>query len=466
MGILKCCDSVICEVLGEHFYEEEDFVTQTFGQNLLSDIGDASIISLLKDSIGTLQQLDLPGEVKTAIKARLELRAHMLEALQYGKTNDIGSRAEPWRAALQASSAVNDTVSTGIAVPGAFSERVQRHLASNTPPRSMIVTSWQETYPKLKQLCEDSIEVYRITSLDQPSPFSIMVSHLTVAQQAMTNTSPQRFAWDFASRSPQPSTYPRAIIQSLLFKDGAFLSTVPHQTLLLTDVRELVLAGDSILSPTNWEVESSTDPRHLSALKIDDFVSKSLDEYLNIYRMTLQNRCRMRRTFAQSIAILDSLQAEAEFLDADLHAINNSAPYHFAGGMEPLQFYPLAAWVYFHKLLIMEWMLGLGFEMDVYLPDELAGMYKLVEHVSATRAEHLSHIDFFANLRLQRLERSGKSGDAEECRRSRAFIRILVAQARSTAALAGALSSVRAVYLPSTFSLAGFPPISNSISTY
>lgn len=237
-------------------------------------------------------------------------------------------------------------------------------------------------------------------------------------------------------------TYPRAVLQSLLFKDGAFLSKLPHATLLLTDIRELVLAGDALLSPTNWTSENPNDPRHLSAMKIDEFIAKAQDEYLNLYRMTLQNRCRMRRTFAQSIAILDSLQAEAEYLDADLHAITNTAPFRFAGGIEPLQFFPLAAWVYFHKLRVMEWMLGLGFELDVYLPDELAGMYKLIEQISATRAEHLAHIDFFAKLRLQRLERSGKTPEAEECRRSRSFIKVLIAQARGTSSLAGALSSV------------------------
>lgn len=179
VGILKCCDSIICEVLGEHFYEEEDFVTQTFGQNLLSDIDDGSIISLMKDSIETLQQLDLPTDFKTAIEARLEHRAHMLEALQFGRTTDVATRVQQWKAALEASSAVNDTVSLGKSAPNAFSERVQRHLASNTPPRSMIVISWKESYPKLRQLCEDSIEAYRMTSLDQPSPFAIMVRHQT-----------------------------------------------------------------------------------------------------------------------------------------------------------------------------------------------------------------------------------------------------------------------------------------------
>ncbi|GAB7353021.1 hypothetical protein MBLNU459_g3577t2 [Dothideomycetes sp. NU459] len=357
VAVLKSCDAVICEIVGEHFYEEEDFVTQTFGQNLLTDVDDGSVISMLEESLETLEQLDIPDNIREAVKARVQLRADMLKALRFGGASDAAEKPHLWKAALQTASAVNDTTSLGTEVPTVFSERVQRHLASNTPPRCMIKISWKETYPKLKQLCEDNIEAYRVNTLDEPSPYTIM-----------------RFAWNFASRKPQPSTYSRAIMQSLLFKEGLLCGRIPHTTLLLSDVRELVLAGDPLLSAQNWEVEVPTDARHLTALKVDEFLSKALEEYLNIYRMICQNRCRMRRTFAQSIAILDSLQAEAEFIDADLHALTDSAPFRFAGGVESLHFYPLAAWVYFHKLRIMEWMLQLGFELDVYLPDELAGI--------------------------------------------------------------------------------------------
>jgi N-alpha-acetyltransferase 35, NatC auxiliary subunit len=36
---------------------------------------------------------------------------------------------------------------------------------------------------------------------------------------------------------------------------------------------------------------------------------------------------------------------------------------------------PLSSWVAYHKMRQMEWIVQLGFELDVYMSDELGGMY-------------------------------------------------------------------------------------------
>ena len=36
---------------------------------------------------------------------------------------------------------------------------------------------------------------------------------------------------------------------------------------------------------------------------------------------------------------------------------------------------PLSSWLYCYKLRQMAWIVQLGFELDIYLPDEMAGMY-------------------------------------------------------------------------------------------
>lgn len=43
--------------------------------------------------------------------------------------------------------------------------------------------------------------------------------------------------------------------------------------------------------------------------------------------------------------------------------------------LSPDALYPLSTWVYHQKLQVMEAIVQLGFELDIYLPDELAGMY-------------------------------------------------------------------------------------------
>lgn len=228
-------------------------------------------------------------------------------------------------------------------------------------------------------------------------------------------------------------------MQGLLLKGQKLLAQTPHLSILLEDVRSLSMSGDPLLSPANWEVELPTDPRFAASRVIDEFMAKALDEYINIPRMILQNRCRMRRTFCQSVSVLDGLQAEAENADAELHAL-------FLTSASPLEkFYPLAAWAYFHKLRIMEWSIQLGFELDVYQDQEMAYLYRFLSFIAATRAEHLQHIDLFLHLRQRKYKKQGNTVMAEQVAASQASIAFLIANATCIAEFASALSSVYAL---------------------
>ncbi|KAI5210436.1 Mak10-domain-containing protein [Aureobasidium subglaciale] len=421
LGIMKTCDAVIQEITSEHYYEEEDFITQNFAQYLLNDVDHAEVITEIQNAIGILDAQDLASDVKDALRHRLELRVQLLDAMEPLSLVEVTDKTEMWKAVLDTVSKVNDTVKLGKARPDLFSERVQRHLSSNTPPIPMIKTSWEEAYPRFKRLAEDNIEAHRLASIEDLSPLNMT-----------------RFAWDFSSRTPQPSTYSRAIMQGLLFKGQKLLAQTSHLSLLLEDIRSLSLSGSSLLDPSNWEVELPTDPRYRSSRIIDDFMAKALDEYINIPRMILQNRCRMRRTFCQSISILDGLQAEAENVDAELHSLFPSSTSSFP----PERFYPLAAWVYFHKLRIMEWSIQLGFELDVYQDAEFSYLYRFLAFVAATRAEHLQHIDLFLHLRQRSYRKTGDVVMAEQVATSQATISFLTTQATVTAEFASASSSL------------------------
>ncbi|KAI4730863.1 Mak10-domain-containing protein [Aureobasidium sp. EXF-10728] len=424
LGIIKSCDAVIQEITSEHYYEEEDFVTQTFTQYMLNDVNHEDVIAELRGALDILSAQDLPADINEALQQRLQLRIHLLEAMEPLSIVEVVDKTGVWKAVLDAVDKVNKTAKLGKARPDFFSERVQRHLASNTPPTPMIKTSWEEAYPRFKRLAEDNIEAHRFASIKDPSPLNVT-----------------RFAWDFSNLTPQPSTYSRAIMQGLLFKGQKLLShNTPHLSLLLEDIRSLSMAGDPLLSPANWEVELPTDARYLSSRIIDEFMAKAMDEYINIPRMILQNRCRMRRTFCQSVGVLDGLQAEAENADAELHAL---FPVPASASLQ--RFYPLAAWAYFHKLRVMEWSLQLGFELDVYQAAEFGHMYRFLSFVAATRAEHLQHIDLFLHLRARKYKKQGDLLMAEQVATSQASIAFHTANATVIAEFASALSSTYAV---------------------
>ncbi|KAG9843058.1 Mak10-domain-containing protein, partial [Aureobasidium melanogenum] len=422
LGIIKSCDAVIQEITSEHYYEEEDFVTQTFTQYMLNDVDHEDVVAELDSALDMLKTQDLAEDVKEALQQRLQLRIHLLEALEPLSLVEVIDKTEMWKAVLDSVDRVNETAKLGKARLDFFSERVQRHLASNTPPTPMIKTRWEEAYRRFKRMAEDNIEAHRFASIENPSPLNVT-----------------RFAWDFSNRTPQPLTYSRAILQGLLFKGQKLLTQTPHLSLLLEDIRSLSMSGDPLLSPANWEVELPTDARYLSSRVIDEFMAKALDEYINIPRMILQNRCRMRRTFCQSVSVLDGLQAEAENADAELHALYPSP----ASAVE--RFYPLAAWVYFHKLRVMEWSLQLGFELDVYQDQEMAYLYRFLSFVAATQAEHLQHIDLFLHLRQRKYKKQGDKVMADQIATSQASLAFHTAHATLIAEFASALSSVYAI---------------------
>jgi len=176
LGIIKSCDAVIQEITSEHYYEEEDFVTQTFTQYMLNDVNNEEVITELHGALVILDAQDLSEDVKHALEQRLLLRVHLLEALEPLSHVEVVDKTDMWKAVLDSLEKVNDTGKLGKARPDLFSERVQRHLASNTPPTPMIKTSWEEAYPRFKRLAEDNIEAHRFASIEDPSPLNVTVS--------------------------------------------------------------------------------------------------------------------------------------------------------------------------------------------------------------------------------------------------------------------------------------------------
>ena len=91
--------------------------------------------------------------------------------------------------------------------------------------------------------------------------------------------------------------------------------------------------------------------------------------------------------------------------------------------------FPLSSWAFYHKLQQMEWIIQLGFELDIYRVDELGGMYwcvlchtvnypqliheqRYLQHLASTRIQHLERIRTFTNRRLSHSKPSSKIKEA------------------------------------------------------
>ena len=69
----------------------------------------------------------------------------------------------------------------------------------------------------------------------------------------------------------------------------------------------------------------------------------------------------------------DGLQYEAEGLDAELRTYTHEEPIREAG--EEIWSFPLSSWAYHHKLKQLQWIVQMGFELNIYQEDEVGGMY-------------------------------------------------------------------------------------------
>ncbi|KAF1990679.1 Mak10-domain-containing protein [Aulographum hederae CBS 113979] len=423
LGLIKCCDFIVKRIGTSHYYEEEDFSTHTYNRPLLESHPKEQIIGLLNNAETWLESPEAKNsireEILNALKARISFRTALLIAMSLDSDPKI--LVDSWTVVTMILPSIQSSHLLRQDVPDAFSPKIQRRLTSTVPPRPVIVLEFDQALKLMGALCTDSKEAVRINEVGTQS-----VERL------------KAFLWAFSSRKPEPLPYPRSLVSDLLFK--AINPTVG--ALFLRDLGELTLPEDMALDPINWTFEAPRsarappDPRFEIAQTLDSFTHKSLHDiggYIDFFRALCSNRCRLRRNLTHVLIALDETQKDAENVDPYLKTLNPE-----------MINYPLSTWTYHQKLRVMEWIVQLGFELDIFLPDEVAGMYWWLSTISVTRATLLEHILPFLKKRLHRLEGREPSirGDSEEVKRAVNFVESLSLEARGTYHLSDALSAL------------------------
>ncbi|KAL2373348.1 hypothetical protein RJZ57_002191 [Blastomyces gilchristii] len=160
-----------------------------------------------------------------------------------------------------------------------------------------------------------------------------------------------------------------------------------------------------LLDRKNEEVEAPSDSRFQIAKHMNNFVKKAAQPFVDTYRTACLNRCRVRRTLCHSIIDWDALQAEAEDFDVHLRTLTLE-PHIILHGSEPTYAYPLSSWAYHEKLRQLRLILQLGFELSIYSPEEMPGMYWYLSHLCST---HLAHLDRIRSCVLAANKRTAPS---------------------------------------------------------
>ncbi|PGH18870.1 hypothetical protein AJ79_00286 [Helicocarpus griseus UAMH5409] len=373
LALVKSCDRVIAKVSSEYFHEEEDFVTQLYNRNLLSDVDSSRVQAIVNDALSWLENHkgEIDDTVREALVSRLIFRREFLSALDLDTLPAKERSTQPFLASLRQISLIQRSMAVGKHVPEAFSLKIQRRLASTVPPRPMVIMSPEDAIAHMTRFCQDAVDVQQI--LDYRGPHNL-----------------QTLVWALQSRKPQPCVYIRSLVQSLLVHDMEILGSVSVKDFFFDDLAELVLPYSQLLDPKNEEVEAPSDSRFQIAKHIDNFVKRAAQQpFVDTYRTACLNRCRVRRTLCHTIADWDALQAEAEDFDVHLRTLTLEPPIILHGN-EPTYAYPLSSWAYHEKLRQLRIILQLGFELSIYSPEEMPGMYWYLSHLCST---HLAHLD-------------------------------------------------------------------------
>lgn len=104
---------------------------------------------------------------------------------------------------------------------------------------------------------------------------------------------------------------------------------------------------------------------------------------------------------------------QAEELDAHLQSLTLESPLTLHGG-PPTFSYPLSSWVYHEKLGQIRTIFQMGFELSVYAPEELAGMYWYLAHICSTHLAHIDRIQTFVLAEQKRNQRAHRSPSFEK----------------------------------------------------
>lgn len=100
---------------------------------------------------------------------------------------------------------------------------------------------------------------------------------------------------------------------------------------------------------------------------------------------------------------------QAEELDTQLQGLTGEVPLTLDNGQSTYA-YPLGSWVYHEKLKQMQLIFQMGFELSIYAPEELGGIYWYLAHLCSSHQLHIERIQAFVHAegRRSKLSKSGE----------------------------------------------------------
>ncbi|KAI8643537.1 Mak10 subunit, NatC N-terminal acetyltransferase-domain-containing protein [Parasitella parasitica] len=383
LATVKCCHYIWTEMTQGNVYEEEDFTTNLFGLSFNNQNPDVMIINDIDSSVMLLNHLlntKISESEKNTVRAilnRVEIRRSYLMSLVYLSKLE-GSFLPTAKSELTKIIELlqNVDLSIGNEVSDAFDSNINRKLTSQTPPRPVELSSLEESFK------EYALLIQRLSSIcdvnDYPSVNSLM-----------------NYFLNFAAHQPYPDAFSRSKLVSIFFHNQRIFGTMEVSTFILESIKETV-------QPPLWWTSPTRQPANVNPaefINAHDTLKAYLDRisvvFVEYFKINCHNRSRQRRMLCKVVAEWEILQEEAAGVDEVFHALERDqedvqTPYYFS------------SWAYNLKLTMIEKILYLGFELDLYGSHEYIMIYWYIQCVLGSRAYLLDRISNFMDQTIKK----------------------------------------------------------------
>ncbi|RUS25875.1 hypothetical protein BC938DRAFT_471527, partial [Jimgerdemannia flammicorona] len=418
VATVKCCMLIWREMIKGNIYEEEDFTVSLFGLSLQENYLESDVLNVLEDAMTWLEEVKKQQQATDstrhldALLDRLRLRRSYLLALIHLSKPNCVEYSEARRELARASDylrdgVIGDTMEEGVEVEGAFDPNINRKLAAHTPPRPITLLANKQALDNLGGLInrlESICKVVEFTSVGSLLNFIVFFAAQKPAPCAFSRSKLNvRATLDFASppATPLPSTF---------YSELRVAGTRPISWL----VRDAVL--DFSRPPTWWFGIGRDKPPDSSSneqqyMEVKELVNRFLDRAARPFKVRMfvsclqsfidnvktqcHNRARLRRMLCKLLNDWESLQDEAEQMDAQLHMLAKIDPVVLGldttNGEASYPYY-LSSWVFHQKLAMMEEVLFLGFELELYGAHEYLMVYWYLDYVLQCHYQHFERV--------------------------------------------------------------------------
>ena len=302
---LKCCELIYCVISTAGCYEEEDFLTCTYGYNLSPNISTSKVISLLKDGEEEINKKIKRGQeiapAENAILKRLTFWKYfviVLHKIQMFEKKNIDPLKEDLKVLFHAVSPIKATLQTGTqAVVTNLKHRkmigfeylVNQKLLASTPPRYIEIM-------ERNTMCEHLMRLFAHIEL------------VTKISDSTTLSSVIRFFVRFSEQNP--CVLSRSCLFYMFLMGNKVLGEEPFTKVIKEEIKSFSYPV-SFFSP------------YMSDNNVKSLVTNFLDGTALCIQDYLQAMChnkgRQRRKLGALLPDLSDLYKKSENFDNMLH---------------------------------------------------------------------------------------------------------------------------------------------------